>query len=395
MVTDLEWREEWTARLLEIRRHLHRYPELSFQEFQTFHYIASCLESWGIPFRQVGETGIVAEIAGEKGEGPHIGIRADMDALPIEEKTGLPFASCHPGVMHACGHDGHMAILLGTALHLHRRRTEWAGRVRCIFQPGEEAEGAAQRMIDQGVLQHPRVDAMLALHLWPHLPLGTIGVKYGTVTASCDDFSIEIAGKAGHSARPHQCVDAIAISAQVLQALSLLVTKEHNPIDPVVVHVGTIHGGTASNVVADRVVLTGTARTVSNETREMLKQRLSRLAVNTAITFGGTAHVRFTEGHPPVINDDRITRAVEESAAEILGPGSVQVLTEPSMGADDFGAFSQRVPSAYIRLGVGQEGLPVYDLHHPQFQFDDAVIPIGVKVLVWTLRSRLLKGAGT
>ncbi|MFY0545636.1 M20 metallopeptidase family protein [Brevibacillus sp. H7] len=394
-VADVEVKPDLAARLIEIRRHLHRYPELSFQEFQTFEYIASCLKGWGIPYRQVGETGIAVDIIGEKGEGPHIGIRADIDALPIEEKTGLPYASCHPGVMHACGHDGHTAILLGTAYQLYHRRKEWAGRVRCIFQPGEEADGAAQRMIDQGVLEHPRIDGMLGLHLWPHLPHGTVGVKYGAVTASCDDFVIEIEGKGGHSARPHQSVDAIAISAQVLQALSVLVTKGNNPVDPVVVHVGKIQGGTASNVVADRVVMEGTARAVALETRRKLKSQLIQWAESIAASFGGKATVQYTEGHPPVINDERMTRALEESAAEILGPGSVRLLKEPSMGADDFGAFAEKVPSTYFRLGVGQEGRPVYDLHHPQFQFDDSIIPIGVKVLVWTVLSRLQKGAET
>jgi amidohydrolase len=394
-VEEVTVREDLAAKLTEIRRHLHRYPELSFQEYQTAAYIASCLEEWGIPYTRMGETGIVVDLVGEKGEGPHIGIRADIDALPIAEMTGLPYASAHPGVMHACGHDGHTAILLGTAFQLHRLKSQWAGRVRCIFQPGEEADGAAQRMIEQGVLENPRVEGMLALHLWPHLPHGTIGVRYGAVTAACDEFVITVAGKGGHSARPHQGVDAIAIGAQVIQALSLLVAKESNPVDPVVVHVGKIEGGSAPNVIADRVVLEGTVRTVSAQTREKVKKRLTRLTESIAESFGGSARVEYITGHPPVINDEGMTRLLEKRAVELLGPEKVHLLKEPSMGADDFGAFAEAVPSTYFRLGVGQPGQTVYDLHHPQFQFDDSILSVGVNVLVWTVLGKLKKGVET
>mgnify|MGYP001257864309 CR=1 FL=1 len=394
-VEEVAVREDLAARLGEIRRHLHRHPELSFQEYQTAAYIASCLEEWGIPYRRMGETGIVVDIVGEKGEGAHIGIRADIDALPIEEMTGLPYASAHPGVMHACGHDGHTAILLGTAYQLHRCKNRWAGRVRCIFQPGEEADGAAQRMIEQGVLENPRVEGMLALHLWPHLPHGTVGVRYGAITAACDEFVIAIEGQGGHSARPHQGVDAIAISAQVIQGLSLLVAKENNPIDPVVVHVGKIKGGSARNAIADRVVLEGTVRTVSAQTREKLKNRLIRMTESIAASFGGNAKVEYLTGHAPVINDEQMTRLLEQRAAEFLGPDAIQLLKEPSMGADDFGAFAEAVPSTYFRLGIGQQGQPVHDLHHPQFQIDDSILPIGVNVLVWTVLGKLKQGVET
>ncbi|RXT06540.1 M20 family metallopeptidase [Ammoniphilus sp. CFH 90114] len=381
---EVEVAPELERKLKEIRHYLHQYPELSFQEFQTSEFIASCLDDWGIAYRRVGETGIVVDIIGGKGEGPHIAIRADIDALPIEEKTGLSFASCHPGVMHACGHDGHTTILLGVIYQLHQHRGQWNGRVRGIFQPGEEADGAALRMIEQGVLEQPRVDQMLALHLWPHLPHGTIGVRYGAVTASCDDFEFEIQGKGGHSARPHQSIDAIMISAQILQALSFYVTKANNPVDPVVVHVGVIEGGSASNVVADRVVLKGTVRSVSQATRTKIKKELTQLVENVAKTHGGNACVTFTDGHPPVINDEEITKTLEKSAREWLGE-SVHILKEPSMGADDFGAFAERVPSTYFRLGVGKAGSPVVDLHHPGFQFDDTIIPIGVTLVTRTV----------
>lgn len=379
------------SQLIQIRRHLHEYPELSFQEYKTCQYIISCLEDWGIPYQKVGETGIMIDIIGEKGEGLHIGIRADIDALPIHEQTGLPFASKSSGVMHACGHDGHTAILLGTVHQLYRLKSELTGRIRCIFQPGEEAEGAAKCMIEQGVLDNPSLDGMLALHLWPHLPFGSVGIKYGAVTASCDDFIIEIEGRGGHCARPHQGIDAIAVSAQILHAHTILVTKGNNPVDPIVIHVGKINGGTASNAVADRVIMEGTVRTLSPETRKNVQSQLSLMIKGIAESYGATARITFAVGHPAVINDQWLTGCVEDCAKELLGPDAVCVLKEPSMGADDFGAFAERIPSAYFRLGIRREDRPCFDLHHPQFQFDDDIIPLGVKIFVYTLLTRLQK----
>lgn len=389
---EIRLNEEITNKLIEVRRHLHKYPELSFQEYNTYEYITNVLKEWGIPFEKIGDTGIFVDIIGENGEGPHIGIRADIDALPIQEQTGLPFSSVNQGVMHACGHDGHTTILLGTVYQLHKLKSRLKGRIRCIFQPGEEADGAARQLIELGVLENPSIDEMIALHLWPHLPHGTIGVRYGAITASCDDFVIEIEGKGGHSARPHQAIDAITISSQIIQALHTLVTKANNPVEPVVVHVGKIAGGTASNVVASHVVLEGTIRTVTFETRKKIKSQFIDLCENIAKSFGGKAKVQYIDGHPPVINSESVTRAVEESAKEILGPEKVVYLKEPSMGADDFGAFAEKVPSTYFRLGTALVEKTVYDLHHPKFEFDESIIPIGTQLFTHIILSKLQKG---
>jgi amidohydrolase len=389
---DVKVKQDLQSRLVEIRRHLHQHPELSFKEFETFYYITSCLDGWEIPYRKVGETGIAVDIVGEQGEGAHIGIRADIDALPIEEKTGLSFSSVNRGVMHACGHDGHSTILLGTVYQLYHMKERFGGRVRCIFQPGEESDGAAEQMISQGILQNPSVDEMYALHLWPHLPLGTVGVKYGGITASCDTFRIVIEGKGGHSARPHQAIDAIAISAQLIQALSYLANKGMNPVDPVVIHIGKIQGGSASNIVADEVILEGTARAISSETRARIKERVIGLTQTVVESLGAKAKVTYKDSHPPVINDDGATGAVEQAVKELYGEQAVSRLKDPSMGADDFGAFAEMVPSSYFRLGIRQEGTESYDLHHPQFYFDEQAIPIGVEVFTWTVLSRLQRG---
>jgi amidohydrolase len=375
--------------LIKIRRHLHQYPELSFEEYETSNYIRSILEAWNISYQQVGETGLIVDIVGEKGDGAHIGIRADIDALPIQENTGFSFSSKNEGIMHACGHDGHTTILLGTVYMLNRFKDQFAGRVRCIFQPGEEADGAAEQMIKQGVLENPKVNEMLALHLWPHIPFGTVGVKDGAITASCDQFKIVINGKSGHSARPHQGIDAIAISSHVIQALLHLVVKENNPLDPIVVHVGKINGGVASNVIADKVVIEGTLRCLVKDTRKRIKERVIQLVQNVVESYGGKAEVMFANGHPAVINDDNVTKLVEEAVLELYGEDALIRLKEPSMGADDFGSFAEQVPSTYFRLGIKKENELCYDLHHPQFQFDERIIAIGIEVFTLSVLKRL------
>jgi len=377
--------------LINIRRHLHQYPELSFEEHETSNYIRSILEAWNISYQQVGETGVIVDIVGEKGNGAHIGIRADIDALPIQENTGLPFSSKNEGIMHACGHDGHTTILLGTVYMLNRFKDQFLGRVRCIFQPGEEADGAAKQMIEQGVLDNPKVNEMLALHLWPHIPFGTIGVKDGPITASCDQFKIMIKGKSGHSARPHQAIDAIAISTHVIQALSHLVVKENNPIDPIVIHIGKISGGVASNVVADGVMMEGTLRSLVKDNRVRVKERLIQLVQNLVESYGGKAEVMYADGHPAVINDKKVTKVVAESVKELYGEEALVRLKEPSMGGDDFGAFAERVPSTYFRLGIKKENELCYDLHHPQFQFDERIIAVGVEVFTLSVLKRLVE----
>lgn len=384
--------EQLTRQLIDIRRHLHQNPELSFQEYGTSLYIRQTLEAWGISSQPMGETGVIVDIVGEQGEGLHIGIRADIDALPIFEQTGLPYASRKKGVMHACGHDGHTSILLGTVYQLYQLKNRIRGRVRCIFQPGEEADGAAKQMIEQGVLDNPNVDCMLALHLWPHLPFGTVGIRMGIMTAACDDFTIQITGRSGHSARPQQAIDAIMIGSQIIQALSNLVTKGANPLDPIVIHVGKVQGGTASNVVADCFHMEGTVRTISGLTRQDMKAKLIQLVESMAKAYGGTATVDFRDGHPAVTNDQWVTSCVKHGAIDLLGGEAVFELSEPSMGADDFGFFSEQVPSCYFRLGINSSSQPCFDLHHPQFNFDERIIPIGVKIFSWTILSRLLKG---
>lgn len=382
--------------LISIRRHLHKYPELSFQEFETSAYVEKKLNEWGIENKRVGKTGIVAWVKGNKeipsGEATYtIGLRADMDALPIKEETGLPFSSVHEGVMHACGHDGHTAILLGASRILHENRKHFNGMVVCVFQPGEEDNGAAQEMIELGVLEDPKIDAMIALHLWPYLPFGKVGVRSGSMTASCDDFTIEVFGKSGHGARPHEGVDAISVSTQIMQAIQQLITKMNNPLHPIVVHIGEFKGGSARNIVAEHAVLEGTIRALSLETRKKIVSEIKRIATEVATLYYAKATIRFENGIAPVINDEQLTNIVAEAVRVQWGENFAEELKEPSMGADDFGEFSVKVPSTYFRLGIKKANEKAYSLHHPKFTFDDKLVAKGAAIFAYSAINAIYK----
>lgn len=375
------WDHTLDAELFEIRKHLHQYPELSFQEYETSQFIQSCLEKWAIPYKVMTGTGVVVDILGEAGDGPTIALRADIDALPIREQSGLDFSSKREGVMHACGHDGHTTILLGAVYHIWKYRKNLKGIVRCIFQPGEEADGAAKKMIDEGVLQQPVIDEIVGIHLWPKLPLGTIGIKAGPVTAACDDFEIVIKGKSGHAARPHEGIDAISIGADIVRSLQYFTTKWKDPVDPLVIHVGKIHGGNANNVIADEVRMEGTIRSALPETRHKIKEKFISFVTEMVCQYGGESHINYMDGIPPIINDSMIVEKVRESAKEVIGDGNIHELSNVSMGADDFGFFAEEVSSCYFRLGIRELDQEAFDLHHPKFYFNEQVIPIGAKIL--------------
>lgn len=367
--------------IIAIRRHLHQHPELSFKEYDTSSYIAKILEAWEIPYTTIGETGIYVDIIGST-EGPAIGLRADIDALPIKEESDVPYKSKYDHIMHACGHDGHTSILLGAVHELYAMREELHGTIRCIFQPGEEADGAALALIEKGVLEDPKIEAVVGLHVWPYLPFGSVGVKAGSMTASCDDFKIVVKGKGGHSARPHEAVDAITVATQLVQNLQSVTAKNFNPVHPMVIHVGKITGGEASNVVADTVILEGTVRALQPDVREQLRTEVEKVCRAAECLWEAKVEVDFILGAPPIENDKFISEEFEKMAKALLGENQVFELKVPSMGADDFGYFSEAVPSLYFRLGIKKEDEISYDLHHPKFHFDDAVLATGVDLYV-------------
>ncbi len=371
-----------TPRLIEIRRHLHSHPELSGQEQQTSAYVAGVLSSSGLQVQQqVGKLGVVGELPGQGSDLRLLAIRTDMDALPIQELTGLDFASKQPGVMHACGHDVHTTVGLGTAMILAELAEELPGRVRFLFQPAEEIAQGARWMVDDGVME--QVSAILSLHVFPSIPAGSIAVRYGALTAAADDLEITIIGESGHGARPHEAIDAIWLAAQVITNLQQAISRTQNPLRPVVLTIGQISGGRAANVIADQVQLRGTVRSLHPETSAKLPQWIEQIVAATCQPYGARYHVNYQRGVPSVQNAPELSQLIETAGQEALGREHVQILTEPSLGAEDFSLYLNHAPGAMFRLGVGHHAKPNYPLHHPHFDVDESAIQVGVMTLAY------------
>jgi amidohydrolase len=374
--------EQLNAAVIALRRTLHQWPELGFQEERTSALVADYLSSLGLQVTTgLARTGVLGVLDGA-GEGKTVLLRADMDGLPIEEASGAPYASQNRGVMHACGHDGHTAILLMVAKVLAQRRQQFAGTVKFAFQPAEELPpGGAKGMIVQGVLENPRVDAVFGLHLWNGLPVGTIGVDAGPIMASVDRFDVMIKGVGSHGAYPHMGVDPIVIGSHVVTALQTVVSRETPPLAPVVVTVGKFQGGTAFNVIPSHAELSGTVRTVDAKIRQDMPSRLERLI--RGITSAMRADYEFTYevGYPVTVNHADMAQLAERVAAEIVG-GAHVVRVGMTMGAEDMSYFLEVVPGCYVRLGSGnvEKGL-IHPHHSALFNFDEAALPIGVELL--------------
>jgi amidohydrolase len=365
-------------RLVTHRRELHTTPELSFEEIETAHYIAERLQGLA-PDRletAVGGNGVVADIKGGR-PGRSVLVRADMDGLPIQEASDLPFTSTRRGVMHACGHDTHMAIALEVARWLAERRAELQGMVRFAFQPAEERAGGAQPMIDAGVLDG--IDRVIGLHVWSQLPVGQVCVRPGPIMASADWFTLRVHGKGGHGAIPEVTVDAVVIAAQLVTALQTLVSRETSPRSPVVVTLGSIHGGTAFNVIAGEVVIEGTLRTFDARLRERLLRRMAELADGVARAMRGSCDFHLESASPPVVNDPTIAGLVARAAVAIVGEGGV-VPFEPLMVGEDFAYFLEARPGCFLLLGGAPEGPPVGH-HTAEFRIDERCLPIGFRVM--------------
>jgi amidohydrolase len=367
-----------TQELITHRRHLHSYPELSFKEDETARYIAGQLDAIGVDKvkRGVGGTGVVAEIRGQR-RGRSVLVRADMDGLPLTETADVPFRSTRAGVMHACGHDVHMAIGLGLARWLAERRQELPGMVRFAFQPAEEQAGGAKPMIDEGALDG--IDRVVGLHVWSQLPTGQVAVPPGVVMASADMFTLTIRGRGGHGALPHLTVDAVVIAAGVVIALQTLVSRETSPIAPVVITLGSVHGGTAANIVAGEVVIQGTLRTFDAKLRQHLLARIAQLTEGIAGAMRGSSEFRHDSGTPPVVNDPAMAKLVSDAAASVVGEEAV-VPSDPLMVAEDFAYFLEARPGCFFVLGGAPDGPPV--VHHtPEFRIDERCLPIGLQVM--------------
>lgn len=368
-------------RLIEIRRHIHSHPELSGQEYQTAAYVAGVLSSVGLHVKEaVGKTGVIGELKGEANT-RLLAIRTDMDALPITERTQLDFASRQTGIMHACGHDVHTTVGLGTAMVLSQLGVPLPGTVRFLFQPAEEIAQGAGWMVQDAAMEN--VSAILGVHVFPSIPAGSIGVRYGALTAAADELEVIIMGESGHGARPHEAVDAIWIAAQVITALQQAISRTQNPLRPVVLTIGQISGGRAPNVIADQVRLVGTVRSLHPETSASLPYWIENIVAGVCKTYGTSYELNYRRGVPSVQNDLRLTQLLEESGREAWGSDRVQILPEPSLGAEDFSLFLEHAPGSMFRLGVGHPDRQNYPLHHPQFEVDESAIVIGVVTLAY------------
>lgn len=360
------------------RRHIHAHPELGMDTGETAAFVERALAEMGVAdVRRCAGTGVLARIEGRPG-GRCVGLRADMDALPVEERGELPFRSTVPGRAHACGHDVHTACLLGAAELLQGMRDAFSGTVKLIFQPGEEGAGGAEAMIADGALDAPRMDAVFALHVWPDLPAGTVGIRRGTVLAGAQSIRIRIAGRQGHAAHPHRCVDPILIAGHIVCALQSVVSRELPPLETGVLTLGQIHGGTAGNIIPEAVVIDGTIRALTKDVGARILESARRIVEGTAATLRGTAVLETSDGLPPVVNDDVLFGRMAGVFAELFGPESVRTLPEPSMGGEDFALFLEHVPGAHFRLGVGAEGRPAHPLHSPDFFADESGFSLGV-----------------
>ncbi|WP_322819314.1 M20 family metallopeptidase [Tepidiforma sp.] len=367
-----------TQQLIADRRHLHQYPELPWQEHRTQQYLLERLHQLGLAdVRPIARTGATALVQGAL-PGRCVLWRADIDALPVPEKSGLPFASRHDGVMHACGHDAHMAIALGIAAWAIAHRHQLPGAIRFVFQPAEEASGGAAACIADGVLEHPHVEIALGLHISADIPLGMINLAPGPFFAAPTAFRIEITGRGGHAAAPHQAVDAVVVAAHLITALQTIVSRAIPPTEQAVLTVGKVEAGFRGNVIAESATLSGTIRTYTSPVRDLILRRVEEIATGVCAAFGATFQLAHETSCPPLVNDPAVTAQVLQHAQTFFGPG--RIVGVPTMGAEDMSLFLEARPGCYFWLGARNEAIGIAGRHHdPGFIIDEAALPLGVE----------------
>lgn len=373
----------WLPDMTDIRRSIHAWPELAFQEIRTADTVAQLLESWGIEtHRGLGQTGVVGRIAGTQ-TGRSIGLRADMDALPMPEANTFAHASRNPGVMHACGHDGHTAMLLAAARYLAQHR-DFPGTVQVIFQPAEEGGGGARHMIEDGLFDRFPMDAVFGMHNWPGLPVGTFGLTPGPIMASSNRFEITLQGRGAHGAMPHLGVDPVVAAAQLTMAFQTILTRDQDPLDAGVISVTQIHAGSADNVIPDQAVLRGTVRTLSTSVLDLIESRMRDITQHLAAALRCTADFQFSREYPATINHPAETALSIQVLNDLVGADHVRTAVRPSMGAEDFAFMLQARPGCYIWIGNGDgdhrsagHGLGPCNLHNGSYDFNDKLIPLG------------------
>ncbi|MGF6600628.1 hippurate hydrolase [Paraburkholderia sp. GAS448] len=371
---------DFELEMIALRRQIHAHPELSYEEFATSELVASKLAEWGYTVcRGIGGTGVVGQL--RVGDGKRrIGLRADMDALPIQERTGLPYASTIPGKMHACGHDGHTAMLLAAARQLAQTRA-FNGTLNLIFQPAEEGGAGAKRMLDDGLLQRFPCDALFAMHNMPGFPAGKLGFLPGPFMASADDLEILVSGRGGHGAIPHKAVDPVVVCAQIVLALQTIVSRNVAPLDMAIITVGAIHAGDAPNVIPDSAVMRLSVRALKPAVRHYLKTRIAEVAMAQAAVYGATAEIGKVDGYPVLVNDDGMTHFARRVALDWLGEDGVLNDVQPLTGSEDFAFLLEQCPGCYLIIGNG-DGEGSCMVHNPNYDFNDAILATGASYWV-------------
>ena len=375
-------------KMLSWREHLHAHPELSFQEVNTSAFVASNLKELDIPFQHgIAGTGLVALIKGKNPEKRCIALRADLDALPIHEENDVPYKSKNEGVMHACGHDGHTAMLLGAARYLSETRN-FSGRVALIFQPDEEATGGAKAMVEEGIIEQFLIDEVYALHNIPGHDVGVMYTRSGPIMAGADSFSVEIKGKGGHAAYPHEVKDPIVAAVSIAQAFQTIVSRNNIPSDDLVISITQIHSGTTDNVIPEVAYLNGTVRTFDLSVQEMVIERMEKIMSGFAMSFEVDAKLNYEKGYPPTINHDDATNFAIEVAKDVCGSDQVLTSVGKEMGAEDFSYMLEKRPGAYLFLGIGEGA----GLHNPNYDFNDAAAPVGASFFARLIEKALPLG---
>jgi len=364
-------------KVIKIRRDLHRIPELGFQEQKTSSYVADYLHKEGLRVHTgIAMYGVAGLLSGDNG-GPTVMIRSELDALPLKESTGLPFASTHDHIMHACGHDGHMAMVLGAATILNTMKSSLNGHVKFVFQPAEESLGGAKPMIDAGVLEDPTVDFSLGCHIWPDIPFGCIGVKSGPLMAAMDRFDLHIIGRGGHGAMPDLSIDALEVGTQVVSALQRITSRHTSPLNPTVVTIGSFHSGTTYNIIPGEAHLMGTTRTFDPAVWHAWSERIDKIVRGVCHSMDAEYRLEYVQGYPPLINDEELAAVAEECAKQVVGARSV-VIPERTMGSEDMSFFLEKTKGCFCFLGVGQKG--GFPLHNPAFDFNEDILLVGIEL---------------
>ncbi|MDR2191266.1 MAG: amidohydrolase [Endomicrobium sp.] len=377
--------------IINIRRFIHQNPELSGKEYNTANFIEKKLEELKIPHKRLAKTGVAALLKGSLGQEKTVALRADIDALPLDEANGVPYKSVNKGVMHACGHDCHAAVMLGAAKLLNENKNNLKGGVKFIFQPAEEIAGGAKKMIKDGVLRNPKPDMILGAHICPWIKSGKVGIKYGAMMAAVDKFTVIVKGRVAHGAYPHLGKDAITAAAYFITSVQTVVSREIDPIDNAVVTIGKINGGAAYNIICDEISMVGTVRSVNKKARRAVKKSILNKLNGLESSFGVKCKIVYESYDAPLINSKEITEICHNSANEFYGKDNVIVLENPSMGGEDFASYLEEIPGNFMYIGSSNGAQTSYPWHHCSFNVDEKALPQAAKYIAYTVE-KILNG---